>query len=152
MVANVSVLECAGALIFDPRGRLFVQRRSPDRSLFPNCWDIVGGHVEPGESPEQTLRREVIEETGWHVRTIHGVLDPIAWTGDDGKARLEYDFLVSVDGDLQNPALEVGKHTEWRWITAAETPLLNQDRRYGDSLILELVLLGFAKAHELGLA
>ncbi|MFW6075486.1 MAG: NUDIX hydrolase [Chloroflexota bacterium] len=27
-------------------------------------WDIPGGHVEPGESPEQTMRRETLEETG----------------------------------------------------------------------------------------
>ncbi len=27
-------------------------------------WDIPGGHIEPGEHPEETVRREVLEETG----------------------------------------------------------------------------------------
>ena len=25
-------------------------------------WDIPGGHIEPGETPEETMRREVMEE------------------------------------------------------------------------------------------
>jgi 8-oxo-dGTP pyrophosphatase MutT (NUDIX family) len=34
----------------DDDGRIFFQRRSPTRKLFRNSWDIVGGHLEPGES------------------------------------------------------------------------------------------------------
>ena len=29
---------------------------------FPNMWDIPGGKVEEGESPEQAIRREMMEE------------------------------------------------------------------------------------------
>jgi len=146
------VLECVGALIFDPLGRMFVQRRSADRTLFPHCWDVAGGHVEPGETPEDTLRREVAEETGWRVKRVHAQLEPMRWRGDDGKDRLEYDFLVEVEGDLDRPALELGKHSEWRWLSAAETDLLDQNRRVGDSLIKELIELGFDKAQRIGLS
>ncbi len=38
-----------------------------DRLLMTNLrrrgWNVPGGHVEPGESPEDTMRREVYEET-----------------------------------------------------------------------------------------
>ncbi|MEU3457141.1 hypothetical protein ABZ671_26585 [Micromonospora sp. NPDC006766] len=34
-------LRCAGALIVDDGGRLFFQRRSPERPLFPSCSDVV---------------------------------------------------------------------------------------------------------------
>jgi 8-oxo-dGTP pyrophosphatase MutT (NUDIX family) len=44
-------LRCVGALIVDDDdGRRFLQRRSPERSLFPNAWDIGGGQLEPGET------------------------------------------------------------------------------------------------------
>ena len=44
-------------------GKLLLGRRAAHRS-YPDCWDIIGGHVEPGETIEQTLVREVEEETG----------------------------------------------------------------------------------------
>lgn len=31
---------------------------------FPNCWDLIGGHIEEGETPEEALIREVKEELG----------------------------------------------------------------------------------------
>ena len=33
-------------------------------------WEIPGGHLEPGESPEQALVREVLEETGLEVSIV----------------------------------------------------------------------------------
>ena len=54
-----------GAVIVNEDDRAFVHRRGYDRALFPGAWDIPGGHVEPGESPIDALRREVQEETGW---------------------------------------------------------------------------------------
>ncbi|TDD48740.1 NUDIX domain-containing protein, partial [Kribbella antibiotica] len=65
-------VDCVGALIRDAAGRVYVHRRSPDRRLLPGLWDVVGGHVDPGEAPEEALRREVEEETGWVVREVLG--------------------------------------------------------------------------------
>src|SRR6266545_8127579 len=87
-----------GALIRDGAGRVFVHRRGWGRELFPGCWDIVGGHVEPGETLLEALSREVEEETGWRVTGTPVLVHTADWEG-----RREFDFLVDVDGDLDNP-------------------------------------------------
>jgi len=143
-------LRCAGALILDDDGRVFVQRRSANRRLFPNCWDVVGGHLEPGETAEEAMRREVGEETGWQVTIVLGSLGEVSYAGDDGRQRIEEDFLVRVDGDLSRPRLEEGRHTEFRWIEEAGLDVVVDSRAPGDLLIRGLLGDGFAAVRRLG--
>jgi isopentenyldiphosphate isomerase len=49
--------------LFDRSGRLYLQKRAADKDRYPGCWDTsVGGHVAPGETPDQAIRREAGEE------------------------------------------------------------------------------------------
>lgn len=59
----------AGAILIDPGGRVLLQHRTPDARVSPNKWSQPGGHIEPGESIDQTIRRELIEEIGWDAGT-----------------------------------------------------------------------------------
>jgi 8-oxo-dGTP pyrophosphatase MutT (NUDIX family) len=143
-------LRCAGALIVDDDGRLFFQRRSPERRLFPNTWDIAGGHLEPGEEVEDALRREVHEETGWTVSHVLAVVGEYHYVGDDGLARVETDFLVRVDGDLDRPRLEPGKHTEFRWLAEGDVAVLDEHRDVNDGLIRRIAEDAFAALRSIG--
>ena len=52
---------CAcGVLIKD--GQILLGKRSPERKLYPNAWDMIGGHQEAGETLDETLVREFEEE------------------------------------------------------------------------------------------
>ncbi|MFD6692985.1 NUDIX domain-containing protein [Micromonospora aurantiaca] len=144
-------LRCAGALIVDDDGRIFIQRRFPERRLFPNCWDIVGGHLEPGEEIDDALRREVTEETGWALSHVLGLVGEYRYTADDGLTRVETDFLVRVDGDLSRPRLEAGKHTEFRWLPESEIALLDEHRDVNDGMIRRIAEDGFAALRSIGL-
>ena len=44
-------------------GKILVAQRTPEQS-HPLKWEFPGGKVEPGESPEQALTRELEEELG----------------------------------------------------------------------------------------
>jgi isopentenyl-diphosphate delta-isomerase type 1 len=55
----------AHVLVFDPGGRLLLQKRSRHKDIQPGKWDTsVGGHLDPGEDYLQAARREMAEELG----------------------------------------------------------------------------------------
>lgn len=52
-------------LIVNKAGAVFLQRRSPRKDTFPNCWDSsCSGHVDTGEDYETAAIRELNEELG----------------------------------------------------------------------------------------
>ena len=51
---------------------------------YPACWDLLGGTVEPGESPEQCIRREVREEIEFDLK------NPQLFTVRDFADRVEH--------------------------------------------------------------
>ena len=136
-----------GALIRDGQGRVFVHRRSPDRRFLPGCWDIVGGHVEPGERLTEALAREIREETGWSLRSVEQLLYVADWeTSEDAEIhrRREFDFLVRVEGDLSRPQIEAGKHTDPRWVGPDDLELLDENRGADDGVVRHVVELALA--------
>jgi isopentenyldiphosphate isomerase len=49
--------------IFNKEGKLYLQKRARSKDLLPGYWDTsVGGHLSPGESVEEALKRETLEE------------------------------------------------------------------------------------------
>jgi RimJ/RimL family protein N-acetyltransferase len=131
-------VDCVGALIRDERGRVYVQRRTAERRLLPGIWDVVGGHLEEGETPEDALAREVEEETGWRVREIVAAVTDWEWEYE-GRVRREIDYLVTVDGDLARPRLEEGKHDASAWVGPDDLELLMVNRTDGDRRLRDIV-------------
>ncbi|MBB2911685.1 8-oxo-dGTP pyrophosphatase MutT (NUDIX family) [Streptosporangium becharense] len=135
-----------GAVLVNPLGEVFLQRRAPHVRLFPGCWDIVGGHVEEGETLCVALAREIAEETGWRLVRVDGVVDVFDWgggDGGDGARRREIDVLATVTGDLTRPRIERDKFVEARWLDAAGLRRL-ADSSTGDTGMIDLALRGLA--------
>lgn len=51
--------------LFDRRGRLLIQQRTAEKTIWPRLWDVsVGGGVDAGETSRQGAEREFREELG----------------------------------------------------------------------------------------
>jgi 8-oxo-dGTP diphosphatase len=56
-------------------GRVLMVHERSNRPAGGEWWTLPGGGIEPGETPEQAVRREVLEETGLIVEEVSYLLD-----------------------------------------------------------------------------
>lgn len=49
---------------------VLLMKRGPQRKVFPNQYNGVGGHIERNEDPYTSARREIFEETGLEVTDL----------------------------------------------------------------------------------
>lgn len=128
-------LVVAGALVddlADPR-QLLAARRARPASL-AGRWEFPGGKVDPGESTEDALHRELREELGIRVAVGAELVGP-----DDGAWILSTRYvmrlwLVEVVSGIPEPLVE---HDEVRWLTAGawlQVPWLDSDVRIVEAL------------------
>ncbi len=75
----VSILTVVAAALVDRDGRLLVQQR-PDGKPMAGLWEFPGGKIEPGETPERALIRELAEELA--IDVDHSCLAPACFASD----------------------------------------------------------------------
>ena len=97
------------AIIENENKEILCALRSPDMSQ-PNMWEFPGGKIEVGQSPQEALRREIIEELDTEI-TIGELVDTV-----------EYDypnFLLSMECfwcEVLSGNLILKEHEDARWL------------------------------------
>lgn len=77
---------------------LLLHRKHKDRDTLGGKWVAVGGNFEPGETPEECVRREVWEETGLTLRDVifRGLITFVVFKKET-KIDLCYAFIFESD-------------------------------------------------------
>lgn len=108
----MTILLAGAVLVRD--GRALLVHRHPRRRWYPDCWDVVGGHLEPGETPEEALRRECREELGIDVEAFL----PFQMEVSDPDLSMSTFLVTRWRGDPTNTAPD--EHDDLAWFTADE--------------------------------
>ena len=72
----LKLLLVAACALIDADGRVLISERPPGKQL-AGTWEFPGGKVEPGETPEETVVRELAEELG--IETKVACLAPLTF-------------------------------------------------------------------------
>jgi 8-oxo-dGTP diphosphatase len=102
------MIDVVAGLILDEAGRLLACKR-PEGKHLGGKWEFPGGKVEPGESAQEALVRELEEELGIRVET-GAALTPVVWDYGRGPIRL-HPFVCRILGGELHPH----EHSEIRW-------------------------------------
>ncbi len=91
------------------RGELLIYLRDNKPGIpFPGHWDLIGGHVEEGETPEEALVREVKEEIGIDLKEFRFFREYSCFEGD-AYPNIKYIYSGKISLPLEEITLLEGK-------------------------------------------
>ncbi|WP_395111104.1 NUDIX hydrolase [Actinomadura sp. SCN-SB] len=109
-----ATVRCVGGIAVDADGRMLMIRRG--RAPSSGLWSVPGGRVEPGESDEAAVVRELREETGLEV-SVGGLVGTVERRGPGGVVYEIHDFEVTAEGGTLRAGDDAA---EARWVTPSE--------------------------------
>jgi 8-oxo-dGTP diphosphatase len=86
---------------------------------FPNHWDLIGGHVEEGETPEEALIREFREELGLDLKD-HQFYKEFECSEGDAYENIKYIYTGKINLPIEEITLYEGQYA--RYFTKEEIP------------------------------
>ncbi|MGA7810469.1 NUDIX hydrolase [Bradyrhizobium sp.] len=120
---QVKVARTVGALFINSDGAVLLGLRSLTKRTWAGYWDIIGGHVEDGESLDDALVRESQEELGVVPRRFNLIA-----TFKERLPEIHGDALHHVYAVMSweggNPTNVSDEHTELKWFSISEMLLL----------------------------
>jgi carbamoylphosphate synthase large subunit/ADP-ribose pyrophosphatase YjhB (NUDIX family) len=135
------------ALVFNKEGKVFIQKRRSERKFLPNCWGVIGGHLNKYNSISKGLDKIIKQETGWKLKKIKNLLEIRDWQFEGARKRTLV-FEVQAEGDLNQPKLEPEKVSGFLWISKQELHLFYENKNYNERLMYKVCKKGLEMHNE----
>jgi mutator protein MutT len=104
-------------------GQVLLVHRSPSRHVYPDVWDLPGGHIDAGETELAALAREMHEELGVRITTGSAIhLSRLEVGRGEQSVRFSAWLVAEWEGAPTNVAPD--EHDEIRWFRPEELPPL----------------------------
>lgn len=100
-------------ILFDDEGKVLMEERDQNTPNYPGYWNLPSGGSKPGENPEQTARRELIEEANYEAPSLE-LLFTSPQIKPDGEETLRYVFLIGYDPAQKTKKGDEGKALEFK--------------------------------------
>lgn len=107
------MIDVSCAIITRPEGQVLVTQRSEQMRL-PLKWEFPGGKIEPGETAQECLIREISEELGVTIE-ITASLKPAVH--DNGKQIIK---LIPFECSIITGEIKLAEHTAFLWLMPEE--------------------------------
>jgi isopentenyldiphosphate isomerase/intracellular septation protein A len=99
-------------LIVNKKKEIYLQKRSKTKHTYPLYWDSsVGGHVKAGQTIEEALKQESLEELGINL-TKYQFVKTYLWY-DDFQTELVYFFITNQEFDIKIDPIEICDGKYW---------------------------------------
>lgn len=105
----------AYVMLFDPDGRIFMQKRSASKETYANCWEgSLSGHLLSGETYKEAAERELHEELGACVSRKHlkNIVE-FGFNGEEERALVTLFLVKDFKENIELDEEEVSKGEFW---------------------------------------
>lgn len=136
--------------VFNSNGDVLLQKRSANKKLWPNLWDLTaGGHILAGEFGITALIREIKEEIGIDVeeKDIRYLVGSRSEDiiGDTINKHFNECYIVNKSIDIKDVTLQLEEVSDIRWFTKEE--ILNRINNNYEGITYKTGVWNFLKKY-----
>lgn len=109
------MIQVVAAVIFNDKNEIFISRRKHGKPL-AGYWEFPGGKIEDGETPEESIKREIFEE-------LNVEMEVESFLGENIHYYKEYSFsvqLLAFTGRIIEGEIILKDHDAMEWVSVDE--------------------------------
>ena len=117
IIKEVKQIEVVAAIIHDDEGRIFATQRGYGE--MKDGWEFPGGKMEPGESPEEALKREIWEELETKI-VVERLVQTVEWDYPAFHLTMHCFWC-----HIESGSLKLKEHEAAKWLTKDQLDSVN---------------------------